>query len=128
MTDTRTAAPPHFEHDKLDTYVASLDFISLAHEVISTFPRGRHSLADQFERAATSIALNTAEGSGEFSPREKIRFYRMALRSAAECAAILDVASRLGAISGSRERQGKALLGRITGMLTALVRRLSAQP
>ena len=70
-----------------------------------------------------SIALNTAEGSGEFSPKEKVRFYRMALRSSAECAAILDVARRLDAISESKAQPGEALVNRIAAMLLALIRR-----
>ena len=38
----------------------------------------RASLADQLQRAATSIPLNIADGAGEFSASEKARFYRMA--------------------------------------------------
>jgi 23S rRNA-intervening sequence protein len=52
----------------------------------------RAYLTAQLQRAGTSIALNSAEGAGEFSPHEKSRFYRMAKRSGTETAAILDVA------------------------------------
>jgi len=41
--------------------------------------------------ASTAVfRLNIAEGAGESSPNEKVRFYRMARRSAIECAGILD--------------------------------------
>ena len=88
----------------------------------STRCRGAN-LAEQLERAATSIALNTAEGCSEFAPKEKGRFFRMALRSAGECAAILAVGRRLGAITQGREDAGRSLLGRIVAMLTAMARR-----
>jgi four helix bundle protein len=46
--------------------------------------------------------LNIAEGAGEFSPSEKARFYRMARRSATECAAILHVCRRLALVEETR--------------------------
>lgn len=64
---------------------------------------GRRDLADQLRRASTSIPLNIAEGAGEFSPREKVRFYRMARRSACECFAILDVIDRVVPAAGNAE-------------------------
>ena len=80
----------HFDHENLDVYAVSTEFVTLVAQMTSDTPRGMSWLADQLRRAATSISLNVAEGAGEFSPREKVRFYRMAERSATECAAILD--------------------------------------
>jgi four helix bundle protein len=54
-----------FDHEKLDVYTAAVDFIALAHRIIATLPTGHADLADQLRRAATSIALNIAEGAGE---------------------------------------------------------------
>jgi four helix bundle protein len=112
-----------FDHDKLDAYRVGLDFVILADALVGTLPRGRAHLADQLHRAATSICLNIAEGAGEFSLADKIRFYRMAKRSAAECAAILDVLARLAA--GEREQllAGRALLLRVVSMLTKMSQR-----
>ena len=47
------------------------------------------------KRAASSISLNIAEGVGEYKPLEKARFYRMALTSASETGAILQITRRL---------------------------------
>jgi four helix bundle protein len=66
-----------------------MELVILTDEIIENLPRGRAYLADQFQRASTSIILNIAEGAGEFSANEKVRFYRMARRSATECAGIL---------------------------------------
>ena len=64
-------------HERLDAYKASIDFLAIADEVSGSLPKGRAYLADQLRRAATSIALNIAEGAGEFAARDKARFYRM---------------------------------------------------
>ena len=79
-----------FEHERLDVYRAAIEFLVIADEIATSLPKGRAYLVDQLRRAATSIALNIAEGAGEFSPGDKVRFYRMARRSATECAGILD--------------------------------------
>jgi four helix bundle protein len=63
-----------FDHEKLDVYQIALEFVVLAREITVKLPTGRHSLADQLDRAATSVVLNIAEGAGEFSRAEKARF------------------------------------------------------
>ena len=116
-----------FDHEKLDVYVASIEFVVLADEVVEKLPSGRRYLADQLRRAATSVTLNIAEGAGEFSGNEKARFYRMAKRWATECAATLHVCHRLRLISDVRYTSGRELLLRIVAMLVQMARR-SAQP
>ena len=44
---------------------------------------------EQFDRAASSIALNLAEGSGKYSTKDKKRFYTIAFGSLRECQSIL---------------------------------------
>jgi four helix bundle protein len=110
-----------FEHERLDVYRAGIEFVALADEVAESLPRGRAYLTDQLRRAATSIPLNTAEGAGEFAPADKARFYRMARRSATECASILDVCGRLRLADTSKLADGRGLLLRIVAMLTAMV-------
>lgn len=112
-----------FDHDKLDVYRVAIDFVALADDVVEQMPRGRAYLADQLQRAATSIPLNIAEGAGEYSPAEKARFYRMAKRSATECAAILDVGRRLGILADDQYGPGRELLFRTVSMLVAMARR-----
>jgi four helix bundle protein len=111
---------PLFSHERLDVYQTALHFVVLADDVASTASRGRGYLADQLRRAATSTPLNIAEGAGEFSRRDKARFYRIARRSAAECAAILDVCRHLNLAAEHNITNGKELLNRIAAMLTRL--------
>lgn len=111
-----------FDHERLDVYRVAIAFVVIANDVVESLPRGRGYLADQLQRASTSVVLNIAEGAGEFSAKEKARFYRMAKRSATECAAILDVCQQLGLIAEERYRVGREHLLRTVSMLVRLVR------
>ena len=64
----------NFDHEKLDVYKVSIDFVVMIDQIIEQFPRGRAYLADQLQRAATSVPLNIAEGAGEYSGAEKSLF------------------------------------------------------
>jgi len=112
-------------HKSLDVYQLSLDFIDLAAVIVKQIPRGQSYLSDQLRRAASSIVFNIGEGAGEFAKSEKARFYRMALRSGTECAAIIDVIYRFGIIDATLHERCDRLLDRIVAMLTKLI--LSAQ-
>ena len=111
-----------FDHERLDVYRAAIEFVGVADGLVERLPRGRAYLADQLQRAALSVPLNIAEGAGEFSSKDKRRFYRMALRSATESAAILDVCRCLRLTDDSRLTAGRDLLLRIVAMLTRLTK------
>lgn len=111
-----------FDHEKLDVYQVAITLVVLIDEVVEHLPRGRAYLADQLLRAGTSVPLNIAEGAGEYSASEKIRFYRMARRSATECASIFDVCRHLRLIDDTRCAKGRELLIRIVAMLTKMAR------
>ena len=106
----------------MDVYRAAIEFLVLADNITEILPRGRAYLADQLRRAALSISLNIAEGAGEFSPPDKARFYRMARRSATECAAILDVCKSLGLAEEKMIMRGRELLLRIVSMLIRMTK------
>jgi four helix bundle protein len=110
----------YFDHERLDVYKAAIALVVLIEEVVSQFPRGRAYLADQLQRAGTSIPLNIAEGAGEYSDNEKIRFYRMARRSATECASIFDICWQLKLIGEKQFQTSRELLLRIVAMLTKM--------
>ncbi|MGH7788564.1 MAG: four helix bundle protein [Candidatus Binatia bacterium] len=117
-----------FDHERLIVYRSALDFLALAEQVVGAMPRGRAYLADQLYRAAASICLDIAEGAGEFSAADKARFYRMARRSATECAAILDVCARIQIAVPEPLAAGRELLLQIVAMLTTLARRPVGAP
>jgi four helix bundle protein len=112
----------YFDYERWDVYRAALELIIVIKDVVEKFPKGTAYLADQLQRAGTSIPLNIAEGAGEYSPSEKARFYRMAKRSATECASILDVCKQLQVISEDLYKRGRELLLRIVSMLIKMAR------
>jgi four helix bundle protein len=114
--------PTQFDHERFEVYQRALDFVELAERIAKSLSSGRSHVVDQLRRAALSIPLNIAEGAGEYRPTEKNRFYRMAIRSATECAAILDVLQRLEPGCEAEAIQGRELLLRIVSMLIALCR------
>lgn len=110
-----------FDFEKLDVFNAAVDFVAVANALAERLPRGRAYLVDQLQRAATSIVLNIAEGTGEFSALEKARFYRMARRSTYESASILVVLERLRLADETELRNGHELLDRVGAMLTRMI-------
>ena len=68
------------------TYQIAVDF----YHICSKLQMGQH-LRVQLQRAASSIALNLAEGSGRRSAREQRRFFDIAMGSLRETQAILDL-------------------------------------
>ena len=112
----------YFDHEKLDVYQTANEFVVITESIVKQFPKGRAYLVDQLQRASSSVTLNIAEGSGEFSANEKIRFYRMARRSATECAGILDICMRLDLVDENMGSKSRSLLLRIVSMLTKMAR------
>jgi four helix bundle protein len=111
-----------FDHERLDVYQTAIKFVAVADTITSHLPRGRSHLADQLQRAAMSVPLNIAEGAGEFSRKEKARLYRIALRSATECAAIIDICNLLRLDDAAELESARQLLLRIVSMLTRMTK------
>ena len=111
------------DHEKLDAYHIAVEFVVLSDAVIENLPRGRGYLSDQLQRAALSIPLNIAEGAGEYAIDEKVRFYRMAKRSATECASILDVCRKLQLLDEQKYAKGRDIIVRIVSILTKMAQR-----
>ncbi len=116
-----------FDFQRLDVYRAAIRFAGWRRQLLKRLSATDGDVADQIRRASTSIALNIAEGCGEFSLPERRRFYRMARRSAAECAAVLDVFEELEFYRGEALEDGRVLLDRIIAMLTAMIGRLPSR-
>jgi four helix bundle protein len=110
-----------FGFQKLDVYRAATLFLTSSAELAGKVPRGQAELAEQFRRAALSVPLNIAEGSGKFT-REAARFYTIARGSALECAAILDAFEALRLTDPDDLREPRELLERVVAMLTRLIR------
>ncbi len=86
-----------------------------------SFPRGYFFLADQFNRAALSIAANIAEGNGRFTKADRKNFFGIARGSVQECVPLLELATRQLLLAQDRHQQMKANLEEIARMLSGLI-------
>ncbi len=80
------------------------------------------SLADQVQRAASSAALNVAEGAKR-AGRDQLHLYRIAAGSAAEVRAALAVAEAWGHLDGVALASALELLDRQAALLHRLLHR-----
>ena len=112
-----------FDHENLDVYQASIQFVTWADELLEHLPKSL-AVSKQLDRASTSIPLNIAEGNGKYTDADRCRFFDIARGSALECAACLDVLVAKKRIDC--EEEGKAILVRIVSMLVGLIRSTSA--
>ena len=79
-----------FDFEKLDVYKKAKAFNADVRQFINT-TKLDSCTNDQLRRAAFSIVLNLAEGTGRFSKPDRKNFFIIARSSVFECVAILDV-------------------------------------
>jgi four helix bundle protein len=114
-------------HDfrKLDVYRRSIVFTKAVRQTTSAFPKNElYALASQFHRAADSIALNVAEGSGNDSKREFAKFLNYSMRSGYECGCCTDIAMVQKYISKNEYLKLTKEINEIISMLVGLKRSL----
>lgn len=113
--------PSRFDHEKLNAYQRSLQFVAWAGDALERVP-AKLAAHGQLDRASTSIALNIAEGNGRFTPADRCRFFDMARGSALECAAALDVLVAKKVLTEADIDTGKKHLLEIVSMLVGLIK------
>ncbi len=86
-----------YKFEQLDVWKLALDYLDLVYKLAEALPRNEeYNLKSQMTRAATSIALNIAEGSQGQSDAEQARFLGMSLRSLVETVACQEIIRRRG--------------------------------
>lgn len=82
-----------YKFEKLTVWKESLVLSKDAYRISRNLPAyEQYSLSDQLRRAAVSVLLNIAEGSGSESDREFIRYLYIARKSLFEVVALLKFA------------------------------------
>ena len=84
----------------------------------------KFGLISQTRRASTSIALNIAEGAGNQSNKEFIRFLQFALRSTYETMTAIEIAQGLNFLSDKRANPLLQESDEIAAMLVGLMKTL----
>ena len=114
-----------FDHEKLDVYRLTLQFVAWVTPLIAEVHERHGKLVNEvchhLDRASLSILFNTAEGNGKCQRLTRSKFFDDARGSCAECAACLDALIAKNVCNLSRVTEGKAMLLRILSMLTKLV-------
>ncbi|TWT91615.1 four helix bundle protein [Neorhodopirellula pilleata] len=111
---------PIFDHDRLDVYRLSIEYVSAAFESSKSLSGLHRHGRDQWLRAAQSIPLNIAEGNGKRRLKDRARFFDIARGSSFEFAAIQDVLVATGGLDDSTNHDLKSKLKRIVAMLTRM--------
>jgi four helix bundle protein len=113
--------PIRFDHEKLNVYHRSLQFVAWGGEILERVPT-KLAAHGQIDRASTSIPLNIAEGNGRYTAADRSRFFDIARGSALECAAALDVLTARKVLTENDTDAGKAILAEVVNMLIGLIR------
>lgn len=111
-----------FSFRKLNVYEKIIRFIRNVYKLTSKFPKYElYGISSQFRRAAVSICLNLAEGSGRFNKNEKSQFYKIARASVFECVAIIDIIREIKYINTNESNELLQKLDEISRMLKGLI-------
>jgi four helix bundle protein len=114
--------PRALPHEKLIVYQKAASLYEPIRRLVADLRPPHVHLGEQALRSASSIPLNIAEGACEFSRGDKARFYRMALRSAGETCAAIDLMRRSGLAKAEQSQEIMNQLGEIVAILTALTK------
>ena len=111
-----------FEFEGLIVYQKSLELINLVYKITRHFPDSeRYMLTHQFIRAAHSVALNIAEGTGGTKSEFK-NFLRIAKRSVRECVVCITIAHEQEYISKEENENIRTRCAEISKMLNGLIK------
>lgn len=116
---------PMFIFQNLAVYTRSKSFY---YEIINLLRDNKNidfALQDQFRRAALSIVLNIAEGTGKLSKADQRKFFIIARGSAFECAALLEILKDMKYIPAEKFILLYTELESISKMLSGVARSLS---
>lgn len=114
-----------FRFEGLEIFSLAVGFGETAYRLTRGFPREEQfGLTANLRRAATSIALNIAEGSGRGTKKEFVRFLDIAIGSLFETVASFLIAQNLGYVRADDlaqvRREGELLARKINSFKRSL--------
>ena len=106
---------------RFHTLDCSFELIASLRTIVARLDRRDRDLARQIRRAATSISLNLAEGSGR-SGKDRLHHYRIARGSTMKVNAALRAAVAWGPIDKANAKQPQCLAEKVLAMISGLLR------
>jgi len=115
-----------FDFEKLKVYQEGLAFVDAIYALTRSFPRAEvMGITGQIRRAAASIPLNVAEGSGR-SKKEFTNYLGRARASVHECVSLLEIARRQKLMEAKEHEVFYERCENLSRMLSGLVRSLQS--
>ena len=112
---------------KLSIWHKAMELIEDVYKTTKSFPKDElYGLTNQIRRAATSIAMNIAEGSGADSDKEFKRFLIIALRSTYEVMCGIELSIKLGYLTDKKGKDILDQLEELSAMITGFTKKLKA--
>ncbi len=113
--------PRQFDHEKLKVYQEAIRFVTWSYDMLSR--NGcPGAVKNQLERSSISIPLNIAEGNAKSGIRDRQRYFEIAMGSAFESAAAIDILVATKVISGEIGAAGNSQLHELVSMLVGLIK------
>lgn len=106
-------------HEKLHVYQRALEYVAWSQTALAGIEHAAIVL-DHWDRAAESIVENIANGNSRRTRSDRNQYFDVAIGSALECAACLDICRCRKMISETLQMQGKKMLQPIVRMTIVL--------
>ena len=112
-----------FSFENLEVWQKAVEFAKMAIDLVEKINthRKHFRLTEQLESAATSIALNIAEGKGRYSKKEFVQFLYIARGSLYETITLLIIFHKKKWINDSELEEIKIFGDEIGKMLSSLI-------
>ena len=112
--------PAKFNFEDLKVYQKSLNFVDMVYEITDDFPKEEvYRLSSQYIRAAISISLNIAEGSGD-TDKQFNRYLQISGNSIKECVVCSTIATRRKYITEAQDKKTREKLVELSKMTSSL--------
>ncbi len=83
----------NYRFEDLEVWKVGMEIVHEVYQITKLFPKSEtFALSDQLQRAATSIVLNVAEGSGQPTKKAFVLYIQRSKSSVLECVACLKIA------------------------------------
>ena len=105
---------------RLEAHALALQAVGIILPLSVKIPAPMKSVADQLIRAASSVALNLAEGNGRHG-RDRTHHWRIAYGSALETSTALQILVAAGCIRTEQAAEAEAMLDRVRAMTWRLM-------